>query len=185
MSDVEKLKNLVLAPYIMKATALIGVRRKVGGNQFRHVMASLIILLDYKYFNDPVLLKAAVLHDLIEDVPFTDLEDLRYIDADAPAVLSLVMEVTRQPGQSKRDYLENIRDKGSAQARLLKIADRISNLTDLHPGVFTEEKIHRYLTETEEFILPMAQALNQDMTRELTDLIKIRKKTMDNLHDEP
>ena len=56
MSDIEKLQNLVLAPYIIKSTALIGKVRHVGGNQFRHAMATLTILLDYKLFGDPVLL---------------------------------------------------------------------------------------------------------------------------------
>ena len=44
------LKNLVLAPYMLKATALIGVSRKCGGNQFRHQFATLGILFDYKYY---------------------------------------------------------------------------------------------------------------------------------------
>ena len=37
-----------------------------GGNMFRHQMETLAILLEYGY-NDPVLLKAALIHDLVED----------------------------------------------------------------------------------------------------------------------
>ena len=29
--------NIRLAPYIVKATALIGVKQKAGGNMFRHL----------------------------------------------------------------------------------------------------------------------------------------------------
>ena len=40
MTDLDKLKHLVLAPYILKATALIGVSRRVGainsGTDFQH-----------------------------------------------------------------------------------------------------------------------------------------------------
>lgn len=70
MKDIEKeeLIQLIAAPYIQKATALIGVARKVGGNQFRHMMATFTILLDYHYTNH-VLLKASLIHDLFEDVP--------------------------------------------------------------------------------------------------------------------
>jgi len=50
MNDLEALRNLVLAPYIIKATALIAVDRKVGGNQFRHCFSTLGILLDHKLF---------------------------------------------------------------------------------------------------------------------------------------
>jgi hypothetical protein len=38
MNETEKLKNLILAPYIVKATTLIGKQRDVGGNQFRHAL---------------------------------------------------------------------------------------------------------------------------------------------------
>ena len=57
MNENQKLKNLVLAPYINKATALIGKERNVGGNQFRHALATMAILLDYKYFDNYILLK--------------------------------------------------------------------------------------------------------------------------------
>ena len=67
MRDFEQsLRNLTLAPYIVKAMALIGVKRRGGSNMFRHQLSTLAILLDYKII-DPVLLKAAVIHDLFED----------------------------------------------------------------------------------------------------------------------
>ena len=59
MSDLDTLRNLVLARYILKATALIKVSRKVGVNQFRHSFSTLGILLDYKYYHDSILLKAS------------------------------------------------------------------------------------------------------------------------------
>jgi len=68
MTELEVLRNLVLAPYILKATALIGVQRQVGGNQFRHCFSTLGILLDYKFFTNSILLKASLLHDLLEDL---------------------------------------------------------------------------------------------------------------------
>ena len=58
--------SIRLAPYIVKATALIGVKRRAGSNMFRHQISTMGILLDYKII-DPVLLKAAVIHDLFED----------------------------------------------------------------------------------------------------------------------
>jgi GTP pyrophosphokinase len=62
------LANITLAPYIVKATALIGIKRRSGSNMFRHQISTLAILLDYKFI-EPVLLKAAVIHDLFEDAP--------------------------------------------------------------------------------------------------------------------
>jgi GTP pyrophosphokinase len=183
MTPEEKLKNLILAPYIIKATALIGIERGVGGNQFRHAMATMAILLDYKLFDNYVLLKASVIHDLLEDVPSTNELDIRIIDGQADQVLALVKEVTRAKCVSKADYLKNILENGSINAKILKCADRISNLTDLHRGIRTDEQIKRYLDETEKYVIPMAQQVNQDMVKELTDLVAKRRKLLKMLEE--
>lgn len=178
MNDIEKLQNLVLAPYIIKATALIGKQRNVGGNQFRHAMATLTILLDYKLFGDSVLLKAAVIHDLLEDVPETNQEELRRIDNEANAVVDLVLEVTRSKSMVKATFLDGILRKGSTNAKLLKVADRISNLTDLHRDHYTKARMISYLDQTEKYILPMALEVNKHMATELKDLIGKRRKQL-------
>ncbi len=174
VSNEQLLTDLVLAPYIVKATALISVSRRVGGNQFRHAMATFAILIDYKV-TDPVLLKASVIHDLIEDIPYTNVEDIKRIDADSPRVVELVLEVTRMPGEDKTAFLQRILSSGSFRAKLLKVADRISNITDLHVDIYSVNKMKDYLEETEKYVLPMAKEANQDMYRELNDLINIRK----------
>jgi len=176
MSDLDFLKNLVLAPYILKATALIGVSRRVGGNQFRHSFSTLGILLDYKYFTESILLKASLLHDLFEDIPETQIDEVRQIDADANQVVELVLEVTRRKDETKPDYLQRVLDQGSVKAKILKCADRISNLTYLHRDTHPDHKISDYLIQTEQFIIPMAQQVNADMVIELTDLIAKRRK---------
>ena len=176
MNETEKLKNLVLAPYIIKATALIGKQRGVGGNQFRHAMATMAILLDYKLFDDYVLLKASVIHDLLEDVPETNEFEIRIIDGQADQVLELVKEVTRPENMRKEDYLKKILESGSQRAKLLKCADRISNLTDLHRDTHTDQKITDYLDQTEKYVIPMAREVNPDMLIELDDLVRRRRK---------
>jgi (p)ppGpp synthase/HD superfamily hydrolase len=178
MNETEKLKNLVLAPYIIKATALIGKQRSVGGNQFRHALATMAILLDYKLFDDYVLLKASVIHDLLEDVPETNEQELRCIDSQANQVVDLVLEVTRPCDMNKIDFLKRILEKGSRNAKILKVADRISNVTDLHRDQYSRQKMCDYLNQTEKYVLPMAQEVNKDMVIELKDLISRRRKQM-------
>ena len=184
MDDLERsLGRITLAPYIVKAMALIGVRRRGGSNMFRHQISTLAILLDYKVL-DPVILKAAVIHDLFEDaraMPGVSQEEITRIDSDGPAVYALVMELTirtidgvREP---KSEYLQRIMQTGSGRATLLKLADRISNLTALgfvHDQAFVE----RYLDETRTWILPWARAVNADMFRELSDLIENRQQML-------
>ena len=167
--------NFILAPYIMKATGLIGVSRKVGGNQFRHSFATLGILLDYKYFDNPILLKASLLHDLVEDLHLKELDEIRNIDHDGPEVLILVQEVTRdEEKETKPEYLERLK-YASRNAKILKCADRISNLTDLHLDTHTSGKISQYLDQTEKYILPLAREVNSDFEKELIDLIAKRR----------
>ena len=181
MTDLAKtLGNITMAPYIVKAMALIGVKRRAGSNMFRHQISTMGILLDYKIV-DPVLLKAAVIHDLFEDaanMPGVSEAEISAIDADGPAVYALVMEVTiRTRGRErepKEEYLRRIMVEGSPRAKVLKLADRISNLTAL--GFVTDVNfVRRYLNETRTYILPHAKAINPDMFRELSDLVDSRE----------
>jgi len=182
MNDFEdSLRDIILAPYITKATALIGVRRKSGSNMFRHQISTLGILLDYK-ITDPVILKASVVHDLFEDgahLPGVSESEIKSLDADGPSVYALVMEVSirRINGvkEPKDEFLRRIMETGSKRAKILKLADRISNLYDLgfvHDTVF----VKKYLKETKDFILPYAQAVNIDMYIELSDQVNSREK---------
>lgn len=182
MADLEQhLANITLAPYIVKAMALIGVKRRSGSNMFRHQISTMGILLDYKII-DPVLLKASVIHDLFEDasaMPGVTEQEIKQIDSDGPAVYELVMEVTirlvggiREP---KSEYLLRIMQSGSDRARVLKLADRISNLTALgfvHDVAF----VKKYLRQTRDYILPYAEQVNPDMFRELSDLVENREQ---------
>ena len=178
MTALETLKNLVLAPYILKATALISVQRAVGGNQFRHCFSTLGILLDYKFYTNSVLLKASLLHDLLEDMPETQVDEIRWIDGDGTDVVELVLEVTKRKDETKAEYLQRLLEKGSRNAMLLKCADRISNLTDLHRDIQSEQKISDYLDQTEKYVIPMARQVNPDMLIELTDLVAKRRRIL-------
>ena len=121
MENFEKdiLAGMVIAPYFQKATALRGVKRYVGGNQFRHAFATLAILIDYHYM-DAVLLKSSVIHDLIEDVKCTSYDEIRSIDKDGQQVLELVLEVTRRKTENKEEFLKRILYEGSDKAMILK-----------------------------------------------------------------
>lgn len=181
-ADFQKaLAGITLAPYIVKASALIGIRRRGGSNMFRHQMSTLAILLDYKYI-DPVLLKAAVIHDLFEDaatLPGVTEKDITHLDGDGPEVFKLVMEVTIRTEngitEPKVTYLRRVMRDGSPNARVLKLADRISNLTALG-FVNDQEFVRRYVEQTREHILPFAEAINPDMFKELSDLVDSRSQ---------
>ena len=157
------LGNIVMAPYIVKAMALIGVKRRTGSNMFRHQISTMGILLDYKVA-DPVLLKAALIHDLFEDaagMPGVTEDEITRIDADGRAVYDLVMEVTlRDAGGAKEpkpQFLSRIMQHGSRRAKVLKLADRISNLTAL--GFVHDRAVRQAISGRDEGIrAPLRQA---------------------------
>jgi (p)ppGpp synthase/HD superfamily hydrolase len=176
MDNIEKneLEKMVLAPYIQKATSLRGKYRYVGGNQFRHALSTFAILLDYHYMN-PVLLKASFIHDVFEDTDCVIPDEIKFLDSDGPEVYKLVMEVTKTKGEKKDDYLKRVLVEGSVNAKILKVADRLSNLTDLHSDIFEKEFIKKYIDETKRWVVPMAEQVNKEMLFELKDLIRRRE----------
>ena len=172
-----QLKSIFLAPYMQLSTALIGKARHAGGNMFRHQIDTLAILIDYGYI-DSVLLKASCVHDTIEDIPDFDSNLIINCDNEGPEVYKLVLEVTKQQGEQKNDFLRRIINEGSQKAKILKCADRISNMISL--GFVTDPKfIERYCDETEFFILPIALEVDYNMYQELINLIITRRKYLE------
>lgn len=180
----QDLRDITLAPYIAKARELIRVPGKARANLFRHQIFTLTVLMDYGV-TDPILLKASVIHDLFEAAEpsrrFWLEEQVRHIDSDGCLVCDLVSEVSiRVEGEVKEPkshYLSRVMTEGSPRARILKLADRISNVTFLgfvHDKEFTK----RYLAETRDHILPYAEQINANMFQELTDLVEDREEKL-------
>jgi GTP pyrophosphokinase len=181
MDDIgQALAKITMGPYISKAMALIGKSRKAGSNMFRHQLDTMAILVDYKII-DPVLLKAAVIHDLFEEcsgMPGVSRHEIISVDADGPAVYELVMEVTLRERDGKREpkseFLKRIMESGSPRAKMLKLADRISNLISLG-FVHDDQFVRDVLAETRQYILPYAERINPNMYREMHDLVADRE----------
>ncbi len=175
--EMLRLKGMHIAPYMQLATALIGKVREGGGNMFRHQLDTMAVLIDYGYI-DSVLLKASVVHDLVEDVPDFNHNLLISIDYESPAVYDLVLEVSRRADETKPEFLTRIREKGSRQAKVLKVADRISNMISL--GFVTNaEFVARYADETARYINPIAEEVDKSMLRELESLVASRRAYLD------
>jgi len=179
--QTDKLSGTRLAPYIQLATYLIGKSREGGGNMFRHQLDTMAILIDYKYI-DTVLLKASLVHDVLEDIPDFNHNIMLSIDFESFAVYNLVLEVTRRNGEKKPDFLTRIQKTGSKNAKILKVADRISNMIALG-FVNNFEFVERYIIETEQYILPLAAEVNNDMLRELKDLANSRRQHLENFRN--
>jgi (p)ppGpp synthase/HD superfamily hydrolase len=179
--QMNQLSGLRLAPYIQLATCLVGKSREGGGNMFRHQLDTMSILIDYNYI-DSILLKASVVHDVLEDIPDFNHNTLLSIDYESHAVYDLVLEVTKRNGEKKPDFLMRIRNSGSQKAKILKVADRISNMISL--GYVNDlEFVERYINETEKYLLPLAAEVDCNMLTELTDLVASRRKYLNDFRN--
>jgi (p)ppGpp synthase/HD superfamily hydrolase len=172
--DMLRLKGTRLAPYIQLATVLIGKTRSGGGNMFRHQLDTMATLIDYNHI-DSIMLKAAIIHDVLEDIPDFNHNLIFTIDYEGHAVYELVMEVTRSREEPKAEFLTRILDTGSRSAKILKVADRISNMITL--GFVNDiEFVSRYTDETERYIYPIAEIVDLSMLKELHSLVESRRK---------
>ena len=172
--EMFRLREIHLAPYMQIATFLIGKSRQGGGNMFRHQIDTMGILIDYGHI-DSVLLKASIVHDVLEDIPDFNHNLLLSIDYESHQVYELVREVTRIQGETKAEFLTRIFEMGSHNAKILKVADRIANMINL--GFVNDmEFVSRYTDETERYVFPIAEIANKYMLMELQYLVESRRK---------
>ncbi len=162
-----------LLPYMRLAAPLGELPRRGGGSMLRHQLDTMAVLLEYGHGDDPVLLKAALVHDLLEDVAEAQPGDITALEH-GPEVLAVVLEVTRRDDESKAQFLARIQDTGSRRARLLKSADRVSNLVSL--GLSDDPAfIRKYTDESEAQVLPICREVDALMAEELEALISSRR----------
>lgn len=141
-----------------------GQKRKSGAPYISHPCAVAEILAREMGFRDPVLLAAALLHDLVEDVPTVGIDDIE--DRFGPLIAELVDGCTKLTRyHMDRAALRNLTHSKiflSASRRLgvlvIKLADRLHNLRTLH--FLTQAKRMRIAQETVEVYAPIAARFN-------------------------
>jgi (p)ppGpp synthase/HD superfamily hydrolase len=165
-------------PYLELSRILSHKKRKGTGNMFRHQLETFAILLEYGY-KDPILLKAAIIHDLIEDgqkVGFTNFESIITADEDGKEVYDLVKEVSirveNNTEEPKEQFLERIMQNGSQKAKVLKLADRLSNIISLS-SANDIDFVQKYIEETNLHIMPYADEINKDIAGELKNSLMV------------
>lgn len=107
------------------------------------------LLPSYIYPQD--VLTAGVLHDTREDYPQATTD----IEKNFNARVCHSVELLDKNGKTKKYYFEQIAQ--DEVASIVKGADRVHNLQSMI-GVFTPEKQIAYVSEVEEYFLPMLKA---------------------------
>ena len=163
----------IKAAFEFGAEAHKGQMRKTGGAYIWHPVAVAEILADIQLDHESLI--AAILHDVVEDTPYTK-QDI--IDRFGENVAEIVDGVTKlgklEFDNPQEAQAENFRKMVLAMSRdirviLIKLADRLHNMRTL--GVMRPDKQRRIARETLEIYAPIAARLGINAIRiELEDL---------------
>ncbi len=146
-----------------------GQKRKQGTPYYTHPLTVAKLLKD-KGFSE-VYQIAGLFHDLIEDTDSTYEEIIALSNEEVAEAVRLV---TKTDGYVMSEYIGNI--KQNEMARIVKIADRIHNLSEA-PNANLEFQA-RYIKETKDWYVDLAEGtiFEEDLNKELENLIKVYEK---------
>ncbi len=134
-----------------------GQYRKSGEPYFTHPLKVCSTLISLGV-DDDITLAAAILHDVLEDCSDSLPEGGRELTAEYgldPQILEIIRLLSKPSGLNDQElgiYFKKI--EKNPKAALIKLADRLHNSSSLY--TFSDEKMRKYLRETELFLIPMA-----------------------------
>jgi GTP diphosphokinase / guanosine-3',5'-bis(diphosphate) 3'-diphosphatase len=141
---------------------------------YTHPITVAILAMDYEPTVNTIL--AALLHDVLEDTPthLSEVED-KYGNEVAHLVDLLSKEVEGEKKDIDKEYYPKI--KANKKARLLKLCDRLANLYSYYHDP-NSPKRKRYIKETREKILPMADGFD-NLKERIADAIDFHENNLD------
>lgn len=140
-----------------------GQKRKTGAKYVSHLYEVRDLLIE-DGINDEDILKAALLHDVIEDTCISK----SYLELRFGSKVAEIVSVISKDSFWKTRYcktkahVDAIEEKWIhyPEAVLIKMADRLHNLQTIHG--FDANKRKKYLFETKNFIMPLFQKIMSD-----------------------
>ena len=146
-----------------------GQKRKQGTPYYTHPVA-VAELLKEKGFSVEYQI-AGLFHDLLEDTDATIEEIINLSNKDVAEAVKLV---TKIEGYIMKDYIENI--KMNVMAKMVKLADRIHNLSESSSGSFEFQE--KYIKETKDWFIDLAKGtvFEEELNAELNNLILYHEK---------
>lgn len=137
-----------------------------------HTIRVAYILQNTGKENDPALLSAAVLHDVLED---TDATETQLTDLFGAEICSIVKEVTDDMTLTYDDRKRFQIKKAptlSYKAKLIKIADKISNIQDIltTPLTWSNRRKRKYV-EWSQKVVDGCRGINKNLDDAFDELI--------------
>lgn len=155
---------------------------KKGTPYINHPIEVCRVLWETGSVSDPKILKAAILHDVLEDTQ-THPDEIR--DQFGDEVLSLVQEVTyrkNRPKKIRKNEQIVTASKKSPGAKQIELADKISNIKDTldnPPWNWSKRKKVEYIDWADEVIKGL-RGVNQAMEELFDDLVEEGRKRFGN-----
>ena len=171
--------NLVLKATQFAALKHCDQRRKDGKTPYIiHPISVAMILSEIGSIEDPEILSAALLHDTLED---TDTSAHELDKNFGSRVRIIVEELTDNDmltfSQSKQMQIENA-PYLSKDATLVRIADKISNVSDVienPPPEWNQKRCNKYV-DWAEAVMNNCQKVNQDLENHFFELLTEYRK---------
>lgn len=146
-----------------------GQTRKHGTPYYIHPLAVRNIL-ERKGFSLEYQI-VGLFHDLIEDTD-TTYEDIQKISN--TRIADVVKTLSKEKGYKMEEYIKRIKE--DEMARMVKLADRVHNLSETH--LASDKFKDKYIKETEEWYLYLAKdtVFEEDIKKELDKLKSYKKQ---------
>lgn len=148
-----------------------------GYPYYKHLNDVRVILSEFDFGDNEVLICAAYLHDILEDTKAT-IEDLRAVGI-TDEIIDVVMAVTDEPGENreKRKTKTYLKIAQSRRATIVKLADRIANIRF---GILNnnKDKFEMYKKEYLKFRLALYNA-DFELNNMWDELDKLMDKTFE------
>ncbi len=145
-----------------------GQKRDGGQDYFIHPVRIANCLIFELSIKEPDIITAAILHDVVEDTPFT----LKEVEAKfGKRVAVLVEKLTRIKGEitKKEKFKKTLKE--SDEVRLLKSVDWLDNTRSTTLRKDRGERYFRHVREASEMYLPMAETVNDYLAAEIKKAI--------------
>ncbi len=151
--------NKVMSAFELSESVHEGQTRGDGSVYFYHCTRVCKILLHEMGITDVDVLSAALLHDVIEDSPTLSASVLEYNFGTYVAyiveILSKDLERREvEPEEVDKEHIELLK-QSSSDCLLIKLAARLDNFRCLEFNL--KRNPHRYIQETEELYIPLAE----------------------------